>query len=166
MALDPRIASVLYAADRFETKTKIEDALNKGMIVIADRYVSANQIHQGSKINDPVEKVAFMNWLEDLEYGVFGIPRPDIILYLSVSLNKSMDLMYKRIESKERDVSVSHDVSDTDVSHQHNSRMNALELVEATNNWIKIDCMDGDDILPIEAIQDKIQTALKPHLEL
>ena len=47
--LDPKIASVLYAADRWESSKKIKEWLIDGYIVIADRYASANQIHQGGK---------------------------------------------------------------------------------------------------------------------
>ncbi|MEK6820941.1 MAG: thymidylate kinase, partial [archaeon] len=50
---DPRVASVLYAADRFESCEQIKDWLGKGFVVIADRYASANQIHQGGKIGQP-----------------------------------------------------------------------------------------------------------------
>ena len=45
--VDPRVASVLYAADRFESSQQIKKWLATGYTVIADRYVSANQIHQG-----------------------------------------------------------------------------------------------------------------------
>ena len=39
----PKIVSVLYAADRWESSQEIKDLLSKGNIVILDRYVSANQ---------------------------------------------------------------------------------------------------------------------------
>ncbi|MDF1683007.1 MAG: hypothetical protein P1U46_04865 [Patescibacteria group bacterium] len=48
----------------------IED-LKKYDYVITDRYVSANMIHQASKISDEKEIEDFLNWLEDLEYGIF-----------------------------------------------------------------------------------------------
>src|SRR3989344_7072606 len=49
---DPRVASVLYAADRFESSREIRQWLADGYLGIADRYVSANSIHQGGKIAD------------------------------------------------------------------------------------------------------------------
>ena len=82
----PKIASVLYAADRFESKDKIENWLKKGYIVIADRYVSANQIHQGGKIANIKKRKAFIKWLDEMEYGVFKIPRPNVVFYLNLSL--------------------------------------------------------------------------------
>ncbi len=54
--VDPHVASVLYAADRFESSPQIERWLKEGNIVVADRYVSANQIHQGGKIDGRASK--------------------------------------------------------------------------------------------------------------
>ena len=60
---NPYLASVLYAADRWETKNKIEKWLDEGKIVILDRYVSSNQIHQGGKIkNIKKEKYSYNGW--------------------------------------------------------------------------------------------------------
>lgn len=58
--MSPYLASVLYAADRWESKIKIENWLDEGRIVVLDRYVSANQIHQGGKISDFNEKKNFL----------------------------------------------------------------------------------------------------------
>src|SRR3989344_3846430 len=55
----PKIASVLYAADRFESKNTIEKWLKEGNIVIANRYASANQIHQGGKITNTKKRENF-----------------------------------------------------------------------------------------------------------
>src|SRR5688572_17228627 len=39
IALDPKITSVLYACDRFETMPKIRAWLEEGRVVVLDRYV-------------------------------------------------------------------------------------------------------------------------------
>src|SRR3989338_2423382 len=75
------LASILYAGDRFEEKKVIEKWLNEGFVVIADRYASSNQIHQGGKISNSAKRKEFLAWLEDLEYWVFKIPPPDAIIY-------------------------------------------------------------------------------------
>lgn len=60
MAVDARIASTLYAADRFETKPRLEQWLQEDKIVVLDRYVSANMMHQGAKIDDPEKLEDFL----------------------------------------------------------------------------------------------------------
>ena len=92
----PKIASVLYAADRFESSKEINSYLEKGYIVLANRYVSANQIHQGGKIKNAKKRSEFIKWLDEMEYGVFKIPRPDLVLYLSVPLELSLKMMKER----------------------------------------------------------------------
>src|SRR3989344_4098749 len=96
----PKIASVLYAADRWESKDEMESWLEKGYVIIANRYVSANQIHQGGKINNSKKRNNFMKWLNDMEYEVFGIPRPDITLYLDLPTTIVLRLLKKRESSK------------------------------------------------------------------
>src|SRR5258708_1193652 len=58
--IHPKIASVLFAADRFESKEKLKKWLKEGYIVIANRYATANQIHQGGKISNTEKPEAFI----------------------------------------------------------------------------------------------------------
>ena len=67
----PKIASVLYAADRYASKNKIKKWLAEGNIVIANRYASANQIHQGGKIANTKKREAFIKWLAEVGYKIF-----------------------------------------------------------------------------------------------
>ena len=65
--VDAYCASTLYAADRFATyksdwHTDYED---EDTLIIADRYVSSNMIHQASKIEDALEKDKFLKWIDE-----------------------------------------------------------------------------------------------------
>ena len=125
----PKIASVLYAADRFESSEEINSYLEKGYIVLANRYVSANQIHQGGKIKSAKKRAEFISWLDEMEYKVFKIPRPDIVLYLSVPLDISLKMMKERNKTSQRNyVGNKKDVHEVDVDFQKNSRASALWL--------------------------------------
>jgi dTMP kinase len=82
-SIDPHFAALLYAGDRFESKTSIVTALNEGQIVIADRYVGSNLAHQVARA--PSEKRSELAaWIEHLEYTIYGLPRESLILYLRV----------------------------------------------------------------------------------
>ena len=59
--VSPYLASILYAGDRFEEKETIEKWLNEGFVVIADRYASSNQIHQGGKISNSAKRKEFLD---------------------------------------------------------------------------------------------------------
>jgi len=78
----PYQASTFYAIDRYSASFDIRKWLDEGKIVIANRYVSANMGHQAGKIKDLEERDKFLNWLDDFEYNLFDLPRPDLIIFL------------------------------------------------------------------------------------
>jgi len=139
----PKIASVLYAADRFESKEKIEKWLKEGNIVIANRYASANQIHQGGKIKNTKKREAFMKWLAEMEYEVFKIPKPDMVFYLNVPHKFVLKLIKRRNSMGSRSYlgKKKQDVHEKDGTFLENSRKSALWLAKTQKNWVKIDCV-------------------------
>lgn len=162
----PKIASVLYAADRFESSKEINTYLEKGYIVLANRYVSANQIHQGGKIKNAKKRAEFIKWLDEMEYGVFKIPRPDLVLYLSVPLELSLKMMKERNKNSKRNyVGNKKDVHEVDTDFQKNSRASALWLSKFLSNFIKIDCASKKDILSREIIHEKVLLEVKKVLK-
>ncbi len=155
--LDPKIASVLYAADRFESSREIHKWLENGCYVIADRYASANQIHQGGKITDQKKRKEFLFWLDEMEFNVFKIPRPDAIIYLDVPCAISRKLMEKENKSsKKKYQQGKKDVHETDPEHMLNAKKSAIKLIKKQNNWVKIDCTKNEELLSREAISEMV----------
>src|SRR5688572_28691812 len=121
--IHPKIASVLYAADRFESKDKIKKWLSYGYIVVANRYASANQIHQGGKITNTKKRESFLKWLAEMEYEVFKIPRPDVVFYLNVPIPIVMKLIKERNKNGSRVyLGNKKDVVEKDRNYMENSR--------------------------------------------
>ncbi len=165
LIVHPKIASVIYAADRFESKEKIEGWLKKGYIVLANRYVSANQIHQGGKISSLKKREAFIGWLDEMEYKVFKIPKPDVTLYLSLPVSIILNLIHER-DSQIKRVYLKNkkDTHEGDVNFLINSRKSALWLVKKIPNFIKIDCAVKNKILSREIIHEKVYEEIKIFL--
>lgn len=162
----PKIASVLYAADRFESKSDIEGWIAKGYIVIANRYVSANQIHQGGKIKNEKKRKDFIKWLDEMEYKVFGIPKPDVVLYLSVPLELSIKMTKERNKNSKRNyLGNKKDVHEVDLEFQKNSRKSALWLAKTQKYYKKIDCAKSDSIRTREDIHEEIYKKVKSLLK-
>ena len=168
VGLDPHIASVLYAADRFESKKIIEKWLATGYTVVIDRYVSANQIHQGGKIHDAKKRKEFLAWLDTLEHGVFGIPRPGLIICLNLPIEISTRLLQEKVTSQKKTYlkKGSKDQVEHDIHYLLNSQKSALQYVKAHNHWAKIECANKQGILPREDIHEKIFSLVKPLLKL
>ncbi|MCA9351478.1 deoxynucleoside kinase [Patescibacteria group bacterium] len=155
--LDPKIASVVYAADRFESSAQIRTWLEEGSIVILDRYVSSNQIHQGGKIKDLEERRTFMSWLDTMEHEVFKIPRPDAILYLDVSVEITQKLLKKKSaqESKQY-LDGEGDQHENNIEHLTKARESGLKMIAENNNWIRIGCSREGDIFSIDDIHEVV----------
>lgn len=140
---DPYVASVLYAADRFEAKKQIEAWLAEGATVVLDRYVSANQIHQGGKIASDAERAAFLEWLERLEYGVFELPRADCTIYLHMPTELSVTLL-KDKRAKEKKSSYlkegQEDSVELDIAYLEHAQMSAQWLMKHQRGWHRIEC--------------------------
>lgn len=162
----PKIASVLYAADRFESRDKIKRWLKEGNIVIANRYASANQIHQGGKIANTKKRESFLKWLAQMEYEVFKIPKPDAIFYLSVSIPVVLKLIRERDKNSKKNGKRSYlgnkqDVHEKDVNFLKNSRKTALWLAKTQKGWIKIECVKTGVLDTRENIHKEIYEKIK-----
>jgi dTMP kinase len=61
--MSPQAEALMYAADRAEhVASVIAPALDRGAVVITDRYVDSSLAYQGAGRNLPVEEIARFNW--------------------------------------------------------------------------------------------------------
>ncbi len=158
----PKIASISYAADRWESSEKIRGWLDKGYIVLANRYASANQIHQGGKISSATKRASFIKWLDKMEYGVFKIPRPDAVFYLNVP----MSVILRLIDERHRKASRAYlgkrkDIVEGNIPYLENSHKAALWLAHTQKGWIKIECAKDGVMSTREKIHEEIYKKIK-----
>jgi dTMP kinase len=161
---DPHIASVLYAADRFESKKKMEDWLAKGYTVVLDRYVSANQIHQGGKIQDTKKLKAFLTWLDEMEHSIFKIPRPDAIIYLDMPVKVAITLLKDATKGKEYKKGRK-DATEESLIYQENSKKSALAIVKKMNNWHKVPCANRGKVRTRGDIHEELWSIVQDILK-
>src|SRR6201998_4632981 len=83
-AVDAHFSALLYAGDRFEAKSELEAALDSGQTVLTDRYIASNLAHQAARVSAE-KRSEFIGWLRQLEYGIYGLPAEDLVIYLRVS---------------------------------------------------------------------------------
>lgn len=134
--LDAYQSSALFAVDRLCTIKSFEDFLKNDGILILDRYVQSNMTHQAGKLTNLKERDKFLNWLDELEFNTFKLPRPDLILFLNIPVDVSEKLAHARKELKTGE---SKDIHEQD----HNHLKNAYEAgmyVANKYSWTKISC--------------------------
>lgn len=160
----PYRASVLYAVDRFDASFKIKQWLTDGFHVIADRYVSSNMGHQGSKIDDPIERNEFFKWEAEFEYGLLGIPKPDLTIILHIPVEISLQLMQKRTDAGLQKHSLETDVHESDPEHMKKSAQAYIDLCEQHEGFEKMICVENENLLEPNIIHDRIWSLIEKHI--
>ncbi|MDD3877319.1 MAG: dTMP kinase [Bacteroidales bacterium] len=80
----PELVALIYAGDRFNASNELKNVLKSGTHIIADRYVFSNIAYQCAKLKNTEERTNLMNFIFEMEYEYFGIPEPDISVFLHV----------------------------------------------------------------------------------
>lgn len=151
--------STLFAADRFATyRTDWGKDYRDGTIILADRYVSSNLIHQASKIDDLEEKQKFIAWLDSLEHEIYALPRPDVTIFLDMPPEHGAVLMRDRLNKSNGDEKK--DIHESDLSYLQKSYDNAV-FVAKECGWKHISCVNGSEIRSVEEIHEDIYSIIK-----
>lgn len=165
-SIDPKIASLFYAHDRFSQKHLIENALAEGKVVILDRYVESSMGHQGGKIFDKEEREEFFRWLEELEYENFSLPRPDAVIFFYMPSDIAQILKKGRDAEKGMRGNIDKGGHEDNLEHLKNAEQAYLHLVEFYN-WLKIDCAPDGTLASLrkpEAIAEEVWEKVKSLL--
>ena len=146
--VDPKVISMYYAADRLYNLKDIDENLD---YIIFDRYVESNMAHQGSKIDNIKERKELYNFINELEYKLLKLPKPDITIFLHVPYEyvKRLKENRKQLDEHEKDDKFSKKSIDT--------------YLELTNlyNWNKIECIKDNNLRSIEDINEEIMNIIK-----
>lgn len=155
-SVDPKIASVFYASDRYASyKTKWEVfSKEEDTVIIFDRYVTSNMVHQAAKISDIFEKDSYLDWIYDFEYSIMKLPKPDKVIFLNMRFDLAQKLMQDRA-NKITNENVK-DIHERDVEYMKKCYENAC-YVSNKYNWNEIKCFNGDVVRSIEDIQNEIR---------
>ena len=152
--VDPKVASLYYAADRRYALPKINKLLEKGYYVILDRYVESNMAHQGCKIDDKEERLKLYDWFGKLEYELLELPKPDLTILLHMPLKKVLELKQGRIYT---------DNHESSIAYLKTSELAYLELAEL-KNWNVIECLEKDKLRDILDIHEEIYSIVTKEI--
>jgi dTMP kinase len=138
--VDPHFSALLYAGDRFETKPRLEAALNQGKIVLADRYVGSNLAHQTARVS-AADRLAFISWIEHLEYNIYNLPRETLVLYLQVPPRKAQELVARK--SPRSYTKDKQDLQEASLRHLEEAAA-MYDQLSRRPNWATIPCFDEE----------------------
>lgn len=161
--VSPYIASTFYAADRYATfKKYYEQYYNEGGIILADRYTTANMVHQAGKIKDIKERKKFLQWLWDFEFNLYGLPEPTKTIFLNMPPEYAMHLMENRRNKFTHQTQK--DIHERDRSHIIDSYNAACELVKEYD-WYEVKCIKDNKIRNIDDIHEEIYREVEKYIK-
>lgn len=149
--VDAKVASLYYAADRRYHLPRIKEMLQNNDLLILDRYTFSNMAHQGGKILDDEQRKNMYKFLEELEFGLLNLPRPDKVIFLYMPYEASTKLKGNRKNL---------DQHETSKENQLHAIKTYLELVKIYG-FDKIECTEGEKIKTIEEIHEEVYSLAK-----
>ncbi len=159
--VSPFAASLFYAIDRYASYKKDWGSFYQdGGVLVADRYVTSNLVHQGAKISG--DKKKFIDWLSNLEYERLELPKPDLVLFLDMPPAYARKLMENRANKFTGEQQK--DIHERDPEHLDRAYRSAMEVASLAG-WQIIPCVKDEKIRSIEEISDEIYEKVKMNIE-
>ncbi len=162
-SVDPYTVALLFAGDRMKAAPLIRRWLDEGRTVFLDRYVYSNVGFQCAKVGDIAERRRLKEWILELEFGIYGIPRPDVSLFLDVPQGFTEARLSSRREGRDRDyLQGGKDIHESSPEFQRRVREIYLDAARKDPALKVVECSDGNgEMLSPEAIFERILTELK-----
>ena len=155
-AVDPHLAAILYAGDRFERKQDLVDALGNDQIVVCDRYSASNVAHQGARVSGKATQ-EFVRWIDTLENVVFGLPSPDLQLFLDVPPQVAWKLVLEKnsrsYTDRSRDLLEEQEIYLRDV-------YKVYKTLARRDDWCTVTCVSNHEIRTPGEIHEQVLEAL------
>ena len=161
--VNPYLIALIYAGDRNDAKEMINKWLSEDKLVVADRYVYSNIAFQCAKLSDSAEIEKLSEWIKDLEYNYFKIPKPALNIFLNVPFDFTKKNLTKQRNGDDRDyLNGKEDIHEKDIDFQNRVRNVYLHEVKKDHNLKIIDCANKDgEMSKADDIFSKIIELLK-----
>ncbi|MBE6233411.1 MAG: dTMP kinase [Bacteroidales bacterium] len=163
----PQLVALLFAEDRHGAAEQMKEVLDKGGNILLDRYVYSNIAYQCAKLESREEADSLREWIFNTEYGSFGLPVPDLNIFLDVPIGFVESRLRNQRKGTDRDyLEGSQDIHEADMEFQKRVRDIYREMCSRDESFIRIDCSDEyGEMLPPGAIfarlKDEVDRLIK-----
>jgi dTMP kinase len=103
-----------------------------------------------------------LDWVNDLEYGILGIPKPDLTILLHMDPLIGQKLVDNK-GAREYTKGKKRDLHEADANHLKNAESAYLFCLnnDKSENWKRIVCFEKDKPKQIEEIQKEVYKVVK-----
>lgn len=159
----PYTGSLFFSLDRYQSAPAIQAALDEGKVVIANRFTGSNMAHQGTKFEHPEERRGYFVWLDNLEFMMLKIPRPDKSIVLRVPAEIAQGLVDQKEARSYTDKK--RDIHEADLSHLQKSVEVYDDLCQLfPKDFMRMDCVRSGKLMDIDTIHDHLWKTIEPML--
>jgi dTMP kinase len=159
--IHPFLVSLLFAGDRFESREVLQDALRSSDVVVLDRYVASNIAHQASK-RDGAERDELTRAILDLEFRIYALPQPDVIVLLDLPPDMAQQLIANKAARSYTDRSA--DIQEADRDYLGRCREVYLRLAQTQPDWHHVPCCDATRLRSVDEIANDVWSFIRPLL--
>jgi dTMP kinase len=152
--VDPYLVAMLYAGDRKDASSIISRWLLDDKIVLLDRYTYSNIAYQCAKLDDKSSRERLRDWILSLEFEHFGIPLPDLNIFLDVPFAfTEKKLKSERTGEDRMYLNGSFDIHEESMSFQKKVRDIYITVAGSDKRLEVVNCCsDNDEMLSPEEI--------------
>lgn len=161
--VNPYLVSLIYAADRNDARKDMLSWLDKGRLLVADRYVMSNVAFQCAKLDNRRQRDELRDWIFHLEYDYYGIPRPDLNIFLDVPFEFTRKNLVTSRKGDDRGyLKGGRDIHEADLEFQQKVRQVYLGQSESERSLKILACHDENkEMLEPGMIFDRLTRLLK-----
>jgi dTMP kinase len=158
-AVHPFLASLLFAGDRFESRELLSKEIAANDVVVLDRYVASNIAHQAAKLDGP-ERETLRRSIEELEYDIFALPRPDLVILLDLNVSQAQELIARK--SPRTYTERPADIQEADAGYLARVRDLYRKLAQDDPSWSVVPCDRAGGVRSIDDVAEEIWQLVKP----
>ena len=165
-SVNPYLVALLYAGDRADAAATIRKWIDDGKVVIVDRYVYSNIGYQCAKIANGGDRNTLREWILHTEFEEFGIPKPDLSLFLDVPFAFTERKLTEVREGEDREyLQGGKDIHEASLDLQRRVREVYLESAALNEDLKVVNCSteEGGMASP-EVIFERIMERVAPLL--
>lgn len=153
-------ASTFYAVDRYASMKQVwGEYYENGGLILADRYITSNAVHQAAKV-PAQQRPEFFQWLFDFECNKLGLPAPHMVIYLDMPTEKAVENLRWR-ESATNTKADIHEVDSGYLALCHETAGQAADYL----GWKRIACVNAQgDLRTIEELHEEIWTLIQAEV--
>ena len=151
--VNPKVASLYFAADRLYNLETLKKLLKENDYVILDRYTYSNMAHQGGKEKNKNKRCEIYNFIYELEFNLLNLIKPDLVIFLHMPLKYSIELRKNRESLDEHEKSI---------NHLKMAETSYLELKDKYN-FKYVSCIKNNKIRSIDDINEEIYNLIRNY---